>query len=198
MRLGVAVVAVFAVSTSQWVPARSSHVISARAEPSHSFALLDRKLTELNQQQTNLAGEKPGSLNAARAMRRTVTSIDHTAFRLQSFYAARNQKFGVRMFRLLRLRAAAVNRAIFELARDSDNREAELKILNSRVIELVIQFQAASGGYSALRCQPGEWTCCSPKRKEDLRQGETVACRWTCTSKPQACSGFRGPRTAFR
>jgi hypothetical protein len=184
-------------ATSTWVFAQASHRRNARIEPSYSFALLDRKLTLLGQQQASLTEEKASSRAiAARSMRRTTASIERTALRLQSFYDRRHQKFGARMFRLVRLRAAAVRGSVdsFERAHSPGARRGELNTLNTRMLALVTQFQAASGGYSALRCGPNEWTCCSPKRKQDLRPGESLACRWICVSKPGACTGFRGPR----
>ena len=52
----------------------------------------------------------------------------------------------------------------------------------------------ATGGYSALRCEPLQWSCCSPKREQDLRPGESMACHWMCVPIARACTGFRGPR----
>jgi hypothetical protein len=174
-----------------------AHRHTTRIEPSYSFALLDKKLTLLDQQQTSLADDDTKSrIAAARSIKRTAASIQRTAFRLQRLYERRHERFGAQTFRVLRLRATAVQRTAnsLEFARNTRAREAELKVLNTRILALIRQFQATSGGYSALRCEPTEWSCCSPKRKQDLRPGESVACRWMCVPTAAACIGFRGPR----
>ena len=185
------------VATSTWVSAKAHDRQNARIEPSYSFALLDKKLTLLGQQQAKLTEGKASSRAVAgRSMKRTTASIERSALRLQSYYERRHEQFGVRTFRLLRVRAAAVRSSVnsFEVARSDRTREAELIALNTHMLALVTQFQAASGGYSALRCGPNEWTCCSPKRKQDLRPGQSLACRWMCVSSSRACTGFRGPQ----
>ncbi len=198
MRLKLATVGALMFAMSALQHAQST---SARTEPSYSFALLDKKLTLLSQEQLALTnGEARSRRLPARSMERTVASIVQTAARLQFLYARRRQPFGARMFRLLRSRAEAVHKAVNSLAvaDNSRARQTELRAVNSRILALVIQFQAVSGGYSALRCAPREWTCCSPKRRQDLRPGESMACRWTCVSKARSCTGFRGPRLTIK
>jgi hypothetical protein len=72
--------------------------------------------------------------------------------------------------------------------------ESAGKRLDEGIVSLVVQFQAASGGYGAARCSPGAWTCCEPKRSKDLLQSEPVACMWGCVGTSQMCTGFLGPR----
>ncbi len=198
MRLKLATVGALMFAISALQHAQST---SARTEPSYSFALLDEKLTLLSQEQLALTnGEARSRRLPARSMERTVASIVQTAARLQFLYARRRQPFGARMFRLLRSRAEAVHKAVnsLALADNSRARQTELRAVNSRILALVTQFQAVSGGYSALRCAPREWTCCSPKRRLDLRPGESMACRWMCVSKARSCTGFRGPRLTIK
>jgi len=198
MRLKLATVGALMFAMSALQHAQST---SARTEPSYSFALLDKKLTLLSQEQLALTnGEARSRRLPARSMERTVASIVQTAARLQFLYARRRQPFGARMFRLLRSRAEAVHKAVnsLALADNSRARQTELRAVNSRILALVPQFQAVSGGYSALRCAPREWTCCSPKRRQDLRPGESMACRWMCVSKARSCTGFRGPRLTIK
>ena len=198
MRLKLATVGALMFAMSALQHAQST---SARTEPSYSFALLDKKLTLLSQEQLAFTnGEARSRRLPARSMERTVASIVQTAARLQFLYARRRQPFGARMFRLLRSRAEAVHKAVNSLAvaDNSRARQTELRAVNSRILALVTQFQAVSGGYSALRCAPREWTCCSPKRRQDLRPGESMACRWMCVSKARSCTGFRGPRLTIK
>jgi hypothetical protein len=69
-----------------------------------------------------------------------------------------------------------------------------VKRLDDSIVSLVVQFQAASGGYGATRCSAGAWTCCEPKRSRDLLQSEPIACIWKCASTLEGCTGFLGPR----
>jgi len=190
-------IVVFAVSL--WAGAQAHR--HTPLEPSYSFSLLDKKLTLLGQQQTNLThGNTKSQIVAARSMKRIAASIERTAFRLQGLYGRRHERFGAQMFGLLRVRAIAVQRAAnsLEVARNRQARQAELNVSNARILALVTQYQAATGGYSALRCEPSEWSCCSPKREQDLRPGESMACRWMCVPKARACTGFRGPRVRHK
>jgi hypothetical protein len=199
MNLKHAAVAIVISMMPLWGLAQAPHSSPLEIEPSHGFALMDKQLTLLGEQQRRLAEGKASSrVVTARSMKRTLQSIEHTAFRLQSLYERRHERFGSRMFRLLRGRAAAVRNSInsFEVAPSDPAREAQFDAMNTRILALVTKFQAASGGYSALRCEPKEWACCSPKRKQDLRPGESLACRWMCVPRVRACTGFRGPRIA--
>jgi hypothetical protein len=72
--------------------------------------------------------------------------------------------------------------------------ESAAKRLDEGMVSLVVQFEAASGGYGAVRCSPGAWTCCEPKRSKDLLQSEPVACMWGCVGTARICTGFIGPR----
>jgi len=195
MRLEVAATALAVCAVPLWAGARAHR--RTPVEPSYTFALLDKKLTVLGQQQTRLVdGNTKRSIVAARSMKRTAASIERTAFRLQGLCERRHERFGAQMLRLLGLRATAVQRAAnsLEFARNTRAREAELNVLNVRIIALVTQYQATTGGYSALRCEPLQWSCCSPKREQDLRPGESMACHWMCVPIARACTGFRGPR----
>src|ERR1041384_3249293 len=110
-----------------------AHRHPTRIEPSYSFALLDKKLSLLDKQQMRLADDDTKSRTAAaRSIQRTAASIQRTAFRLQRLYERRHERFGAQIFRVLRLRASAVQRASssVELVRNSPAREAQLKVLN--------------------------------------------------------------------
>ena len=170
-------------------------------EPARSFALIDKNLTTVEEHQRALSeGDVCARSKAARSMKRALGAIERRSARLELLYERRHEPFGTKMFRTLRLRAQAVDKTL-----DSNSRTRGTTVtsgiasaLNSRIVSLVTQFQAASGGFSALRCEPGQFTCCSPKRKEDLRPEQALACRWMCVQAARACRGFRGPRVALR
>lgn len=192
-------------------PKRTSHSSKASSEePFRSFRMLDAKLTLLaHQQETLNAALKPvqggsRSEEAAHSGRRTTASsnmnstaagIVLVAGGLERLYQRRHQPFGVEMFRIMRIKAQEVQRGVNAVAKAQTRSALDLatKSLDERIVSLVVQFQAASGGYGAARCSPGAWTCCEPKRSKDLLQSENVACMWECVPKAESCTGFLGP-----
>ena len=181
----------------------------SREEPFHSFRLLDSKITLLAQQQESLrtaceamkAGPQSVPENSphrkvASNLNLTAAEISRIASGLERLYQTRHQTFGVQMFRTLRVRAQDVRVSVKRVAKAQTRIAADLalKRLDDSIVSLVVQFQAASGGYGATRCSPGTWTCCEPKRSKDLLQSEPIACTWKCASTLEGCTGFVGPR----
>src|ERR1700693_2262517 len=138
---------------------------ASNGEPFRSFRILDTKLTLLAQQPEALhAAFNPvqvGSRSeAANSGRRTTTSsnmnstaagIVLVAGGLERLYRSRHQPFGVQMFRALRIRAEEVQRGVSAVAKAQTQSAAESAAtrLDEGIVSLVIQFQAASGGYGA-------------------------------------------------
>ncbi len=189
---------------------RTPHSSKASSEePFRSFRILDAKLTLLAHQQEALnAALNPvqGSSRSkvANSGRRTMASsnmnvtaagIERISGGLEQLYQRRNQPFGVRMFRIIRIKAEEVQRDVNAVAKAKRRSALDVatKSLDERIVALVVQFQAASGGYGAARCSPGTWTCCEPKRSKDLLQSEQVACMWGCVPTAESCTGFLGP-----
>ena len=183
---------------------------AASGEPFRSFRLLDQKLTLLSNQQSALkaalgAGRVNSSSNNSssasapvilRRMISTTTAIDRIAGGLEHLYQSRHESFGVRMFKILRSRAQAVQRDVSSVrrARMPSDASAAGQRLEEHLVSLVMQFQATAGGYAATHCLPGTRICCQPKRSQDLLPGEQIACKWVCVSSARACGGFLGPR----
>jgi hypothetical protein len=190
------------------VAAAKRFLPTARAfgeEPFRSFQILDAKLTLLANQQAHLkAALNLGRVNsrsraamaASRSMSSTAHGIERIADRLARLNEIHHRPFGVRMFGIMRNRAGAIRRRVNAVMKARTRRAAELaeKRLDEQVVSLIVQFQAASGGYGATRCQPRAWTCCEPKRSTDLLQSEQLACAWVCVAKSETCTGFLGPR----
>jgi hypothetical protein len=191
-------------------PRRIPHSSKAPGgEPFRSFRTLDAKLTLLAHQQEGLnvafnpaqvdsrskAADSRPRTTASSNMNSTVAGIVLVAGGLEHLYQRRHQPFGVQMFRALRLRAEEVQRGVSAVAKAQTRSTAEsaAKRLDEGIVSLVVQFQAASGGYGATRCSPGAWTCCEPKRSKDLLQSEQVACMWGCVPQAESCTGFLGP-----
>jgi hypothetical protein len=183
---------------------------ASNGEPFRSFRMLDAKLTLLAHQREALnaafnpvqtgcrsqAANSDSRPASSDDMHSTAAGIVLVAGELERLYQRRHQPFGVQMFRALRIRAEEVQRGVSAVARAQTRSDAESagKRLDEGMVSLVVQFQAASGGYGAVRCSPGAWTCCEPKRSKDLLQSEQVACMWGCVRTEQTCKGFFGPR----
>jgi len=168
---------------------------TAASEPGYSFALIDKQLTLLGQQQSALLqGDSAARGDATRSMRRTLARIERVALRVERLYQHRGEPYGRRMFRVLRIRASEVGSVVERSANQKSSMASASQQLNDRILALITQFQAASGGFTALRCEPGQFSCCKPKRKQDLRPGESLACRWICVKNASSCNGFRGPQ----
>jgi hypothetical protein len=183
---------------------------AGQGEPLRSLRLLDAKLALLSNQQAALkaalsagsvkspaSGVASGSVTTILSrMNSTTNGIDHIASRLESLYQNQGQPFGIRLFKLLRSRAQAVQRDIRSVqrartARDVNPTESSL---DEDVVALIVQFQAVSGGSADTHCRPRTHICCQPKRSQDLLPGEQVACKWVCVPSPKACTGILGPR----
>jgi len=179
-------------------------------EPFRTFRLLDERLTRLESQQRSLQavleesqshaehqvrGKSPWA-EPAHAMNTTNMSIQRILIRAERLYGIRHRRFGVRLFRILRTRAEIVQRDIVAVrtARNKMAAESAQRKLARSMLSLTLQFQAASGGYGSTNCSRKAWTCCEPKKTQDLREGEQAACRWVCVQKPLSCAGFVGPR----
>jgi hypothetical protein len=179
-------------------------------EPFRSFRMLDAKLSLLTNQQDALkavfnplqsgsgriAAPSGRRREAARIMNFTAAGIGSIASRLERLYEERHQRFGVQTFRVIRIKAEEVQRAVSAVTKAETRGALDLamKRLDERIVSLVVQFQAATGGYGAVRCAPGAWTCCEPKRSKEQLQSEQIACMWGCVPRADNCSGFLGPR----
>jgi hypothetical protein len=191
-----------------------SNTKASSEEPFRSFRILDARLTLLTNQQDALkAAFNPlqsgsGSIAASSGLRTkafrnmnfTAAGIERIASGLERLYEGRHQLFGVQMFRMIRIKAEEVQRGVNAVAKAQTRSALDLatKRLDERIVSLVVQFQAASGGYGAARCSPDAWTCCEPKRSKDLLQSERLACMWGCVAAAKSCTGFLGPRIRRR
>jgi hypothetical protein len=193
------------------LPKPTPHTANASSdEPFRSFRALDAQLTILTNQldalkKTDFDPGQTGSRSTAALAERTKIFKDMSttaagfgtiAGRLERLYERRHQPFGVKTFKMIRLKAKQVQRDVNAVAKSQTRTALDLatKLLDEGVVSLVLQFQAAAGGYGAVRCSPGAWTCCEPKRSKDLLQSEQVACMWGCVRRAQSCTGFLGPR----
>lgn len=177
-------------------------------EPFATFHVLDRQLTLLGNQSAalqkalsppnpaNVKTATPAWQTEARQMGQTVSKIEKLARRLQRRYRA--NRFAIRLFRRLQSRAASVQAALSVVRTGKTPADASTVAseVDKRIVALGLEYNAITAGYAALRCRPGEWTCCEPRQ-----EGQTThpnACRWLCTKQAHSCRGFIGPRAERR
>jgi hypothetical protein len=194
-------------------PPRST---TAPGEPFASFRILDSQLFLLDAQfhQLKSDGESIQKLRSAKERRRayhelrrskalreirsTAGSIRMSTHALRSQERIRRSPYGRVAFRGLDRRALAMKRSLQALATAKNARQTRtrLKGVSRAMIALVLHYQAVSGGYGALRCGPGGWTCCHPKPVQAKGKPALNGCRWVCVEKAARCrSGCLGPRT---
>jgi hypothetical protein len=187
-----------------------------QGEPFNTFRSLDAKLSLLDAQFSQLRGEvekvskvhnrkrraqsfkQLRNSKNSRQIRSTVSSISTTVRGLASSKAMRKSRYGKTLMRALTRRATSMKRSLHEVmvATTSKQANTELRSFSTALLGFVLQFQALSGGYGALQCEPGEWTCCGRKKVRTTGRAALNGCMWLCVKRPKACrSGCLGPRT---
>jgi hypothetical protein len=179
-------------------------------EPFASFSLLDAKLTEIDRafgkfkEEAGRASKMPKKRTALKALhaaksvrdlRASVADLQKITARLRSRYS--RQRYAQRISSALDRKAVALRKRMLSLASAttwSATFAAERKF-DTALLSFVLQYQAMSGGYAALACSPGDWTCCQPKNVS-VKAGTPVhGCTWLCAKKASNCrEGCLGPR----
>jgi hypothetical protein len=183
----------------------------------NTFSDLDRGLTALDRQMqalkasmdvppasaTNTANTKTKPTSApigrpwrpvARTMRPTALTLERDAEKIRLLYRTRERRLHKRPFSRLSADARRIRRqlAVAGAARTRSWEKIAQARLSKAILSFVSHFQGVSGGYGALRCEPGEQSCCEPKRSTPKSPYD--GCRWVCVKSVAACrSGFPGP-----
>ena|SRR5919204_3651763 len=184
-------------------------------EPFNTFRSLDAQLSLLDaqfgrvQREYEMIGKIRNPLTrkkaysrlpptqAVRETRANVISIAAATQALAARPSMRKSRYGRVTFRALTRKAQAMKRSLnrFVAAKTERQGRARLQQFSRAMLAFIMQFQAVSGGYGALQCSPGEWTCCSPKYVATRRTAALKGCRWLCVKKVARCrSGCLGPR----
>jgi hypothetical protein len=184
-------------------------------EPFTTFRQLDQVLTRMDRSSLDLNSEiKNAEKQIKRQRARTVRALRHskqmrslfissrsllrTTARAEKLYSRRSQRYGRRLFRDLHAKAIKINRTLVLESRATtlSNLKAEQQRFSSALLPFVLQFQAISGGFAALRCDPGGWACCQPKVVKQTATVSAAGCTWICATQVRACRyGCLGPRT---
>lgn len=189
---------------------------NAAADQSFSaFQEIDALLTKLDHDSQQLRSQREDIIKlptrhqrelALRKLRRSPSFKEamHVSRKLvvlsrheEALYAKKRQRYGRILFRELDRRAAGMQAVMARQENQltvSDFTRQEEKF-RGQLLAFVLQFQAISGGYAALACDPGGWTCCQPRTVMGNGKTQIKGCTWRCASKVKACSGgCLGPR----
>ncbi len=127
---------------------------------------------------------------AQRERLRTVNQLLTISTRAERRYHNQHQAYGAKLFRDFRTRLSPVKSALLhgQAAPTVSSWAHNEKLVNARLLSVITQYQAISGGYVALACHPGTWACCQPRT---LKDGNATirGCTWSCTSRFTACRG---------
>jgi hypothetical protein len=189
--------------------------VAANGKPSkrtpdilQTFRFLDQNFTVLNGQMKFLQDQlkatpdpkqpqgkswRVTALQARGAARR----IKRASAAAQANYRRQKNQTGVLMFGGLRTKAIALDRELISMSRARSRPGARRYMPSTQraMLNLVLHFQAISGGYAAAHCDPGAWSCGVPKRELANQGFPKVALKWTCVSKRRSCGGILGAWT---
>lgn len=172
--------------------------------PFSSFAALDERLTDLQEQfralQASLQPEEKELARTrawrppAKKLRADIRSIERTAHRLRLYY--RHSKWGRRAFLALEKKAQRMGRDADRLvqAHTLPVAKAAREALSREMLPLIVQFQAITTNYGTLHCDAGQTACCQPKKREAAESIPEHECKWVCVESQKACrQGITGP-----
>jgi len=171
-----------------------------------SFRLLDVQFTKLDTefhelQETTRSDSRSYTKyawrHAAREMDEATKQIRGSTFSMYSHYRGPQRRLGYRMFVLLHRRAQLLHTRLLPVIRAQRRAQARrdtLEVKNA-MLDLVLQYQAISGGYAAAHCDAGAWSCGISKREPRKDGYPNVELKWICVPRTKACRGILGPRT---
>ena len=212
-------IAIFAVASADAASVRANHRRSRESSvgedvPLAVFQRVDKRLTVLDVDNQALRAKQKQIEEARGASRRkrmlhqvqrspqsrqrmrAVDQLLAISSSAERTYKTRGQQYGARLFRDLHTKIAALKKPILDAqtAATTTAFSEDQKSIDARLLSVVMQFQAISGGYAALACHRGSWACCQPRITKDGKI-EVRGCSWSCASRLTACrGGCLGPR----
>jgi len=200
---------------SALIHAETTPKVEGPGEPFNSFRSLDAQLAVLDRQFTGVKSDSDSIAKIrnlkkrrhaytalqrskmARELRSTVAAIQASTHTLSAGARVRKSRYGRITFRRLDRRAVTMKRSLtgWTAAKTPRQSRTSLQQFSQAMIGFVLQFQAVSGGYGALQCSPGDWTCCHPRDTRIKGSAGLNGCKWVCVQKAARCrSGCLGPR----
>jgi hypothetical protein len=190
--------------------------LSQADEPFSTFQELDRELSTIDGDKQKLQAQllraakmrsqarRTRAMNALRrsqALRdllRSSRKLVASTTKGEALYGKRKQRYGALLFRDLRVKANAMRNPLLQEQKQSTlaGFKYEQRLFSRKLLVLITQFQAVSGGYGALACDPGGWACCQPRAVKVDGKTEIRGCTWACASVARKCrGGCLGPQT---
>jgi hypothetical protein len=180
---------------------------AAKLDVFESFRLFDAQFTKLDDQfhdlqqsfvndQSKRHGKRAWQ-RVGRQMETTTSQISGLSYRMYSPYRGPSRKLRYRMFVALHRKTKLLHKQLALIAHTNSRRLArsESAKVHRTLLDLVLQYQALSGGYAAASCNPGKWNCGIEKKEPRLVGYPQVGVKWTCAPRASACRGILGPRT---
>jgi len=200
-------VTIFMILGASALAATARPAKTAQVDLFEEFRLLDKQFTKLSNDyhdlQERLSGQEPPKQartawrRELREMRRSTAKIRQMSRRMRGHSRRQSQELRYRMFALLDRKASVLNRRLVAMERVQSRTGVQQGSRKMRLamVDLVLQYQAISGGYAATACDAGKWSC-GVAKKEPRRVGyPRVGVKWTCAPRRNACKGILGPRT---
>jgi hypothetical protein len=162
------------------------------------FTSLDTQFHDLQQVLTSIPSThtRRAWQLAARQMRATTSRISRVSYRMYSQYQTPSRHLRYRMFALLHRKAHVLHAGLVEVTRARSRKQARVASRKAQraMLDLVLQYQAISGGYAAASCGAQKWNCGVEKNEPRTIGYPALGVKWTCVPRAAACRGILGPR----
>ena len=180
-------------------PKTAPNVFEAFHQLDEHFTALDTQFHDL--QHALNSGEphtpvKRDWQHAARNMRDSTAQIRRITYRAYRPYRA-HHALAYRMFFRLHSRARVLQERLLVMSRARSKKVARREETNvaKAMLDLVLQYQAVSGGYAAATCNAGAWSCGVPKKEPRKVGYPALGVKWTCVKQRASCHGILGPHS---
>jgi hypothetical protein len=187
--------------------ATSRPMTTTRLDVFETFRLLDEQFSKLDGnyhdlQQALATRESQKQARKAwrrelRKMQQATTRIRQLSRRMYSQYRRPSRDLRYRMFEQLDQGSRRLNKQLIALQQQTSRNAVQKGNSKMRraMLDLVLQYQALSGGYAATNCEAGAWSC-GVAKDEPRRVGyPKLGVKWTCAARRNSCHGILGPRT---
>lgn len=160
------------------------------------FAQLDTEFKELQESVNSHSNAERLWRDQSREVRKTTIEIQRVSYRMCVRYRRAGRKIAYKSFAKLShdARRLRMNMARIASTKTMDSARRQTRVAKLAMVDLVLQYQALSGGYAAARCEANTWICGTPK-PEPRKIGYPVSrMKWGCVQHSTRCRGLLGPR----
>ncbi|HET9741709.1 MAG TPA: hypothetical protein VFQ00_03065 [Terriglobales bacterium] len=174
-----------------------SHLTAIDHDMQHIDSQIKQPQNETRRSRARVLAELRRS-KQLRSLRRSSSSLLVLSSRAEARFRKSKQRYGALLFASLHRHALAMRKSERRLiqAKSWPTLQTANKAFSKDLLSFVLQFQAISGGYAALECGSGAWSCCQPKTMEQTGMNPLRGCTWLCVQRRAECrTGCLGPRT---